>query len=122
MSLLSSLRLPPGDRKINKVALTVFCLGNFTATPSSGIIITHISQVFARKRGEDDTTAHVGFFNGIFSMFMVMTGVVGNLVSSLVFDSYNGACSGGSSSAGSDSELLGEGEAAIPVPQSAVDW
>ena len=89
---------------------------------SQGIIITHISQVFARKRGEDDTTAHVGFFNGIFSMFMVMTGVVGNLVSSLVFDSYNGACSGGSSSGGSDSELLGEGEAAIPVPQSAVDW
>ena len=84
---------------------------------SQGILITHFATLFAVKRGESDGTAHVGFFNGIFSAFMVMTGVVGNLVSSFVFNGYNGACSGG----GNTTTGSGGGTALITVPQSAVD-
>lgn len=80
---------------------------------SQGILITHFALMFAEKRGEKDGTAHVGFFNGIFSSFMVMTGVVGNLVSSFVFNGYNGACSGTGS---------GSRETEVVVPQSAVNW
>jgi len=34
---------------------------------SQGILITHFAMLFAEKRGDADGTAHVGFFNGIFS-------------------------------------------------------
>ncbi len=83
---------------------------------SQGILITHFATLFAVKRGDSDGTAHVGFFNGIFSAFMVMTGVVGNLVSSFVFNGYNGACSGDG-----HSSMAGSEEAPMAVPQSAVD-
>lgn len=87
---------------------------------SQGILITHFATLFAKKRGDYDETAHVGFFNGIFSAFMVMTGVVGNLVSSFVFNGYNGACGGLGN--GSASAADGNGSAAqVAVPQSAVD-
>ena len=53
---------------------------------SQGILITHFAQVYARRRGEEDASAHVGYFNGIFQCFLVLTGVAGNLMSSIVFD------------------------------------
>eukprot|EP01051_Picozoa_sp_SAG22_P011182 SAG22_NODE_1056_length_5777_cov_137.240402_5_plen_442_part_00 len=52
---------------------------------SQGILITHYAQVYARSRGEEDASAHVGYFNGIFQSLLVLTGVAGNLVSSIVF-------------------------------------
>jgi hypothetical protein len=94
---------------------------------SQGILITHFAMLFAEKRGDADGTAHVGFFNGIFSAFMVMTGVVGNLVSSFVFNGYNGACASGDGGGGGDdgsassSSTAGDAGAAVAVPQSAVD-
>jgi hypothetical protein len=94
---------------------------------SQGILITHFAMLFAEKRGDADGTAHVGFFNGIFSAFMVMTGVVGNLVSSFVFNGYNGACASGDGGGGGDdgsassSSIAGDAGAAVAVPQSAVD-
>jgi hypothetical protein len=49
---------------------------------SQGILITHLAMVYAKKRGETDATAHVGFFNGIFGTAMLLQGVAGSLVMS----------------------------------------
>ena len=62
---------------------------------SQGILITHFAQVYARRRGEGDASAHVGYFNGIFQCFLVLTGVAGNLLSSVVFDAGSQQSSGG---------------------------
>lgn len=42
-------------------------------------------MMYAHERGEKDVTSHVGFFNGIFGMFMLLTGVSGNMISSVFF-------------------------------------
>ena len=57
------------------------------------------AQVYSRSRGEEDASAHVGYFNGIFQSFLVLTGVAGNLVSSIVFSAGNSGGGGGSSAA-----------------------
>jgi|EP01047_Picozoa_sp_COSAG01_P057112 MFS family permease len=88
---------------------------------SQGILITHFAQMYARARGEDDVSAHVGLFNGIFQSFLVLTGVAGNVLSSVVFDTDGGGGGGGTGS--SHSGVLSAAAAttqSTTVPQSTV--
>jgi len=97
------------------------CNVGFAASPlwvSQGILITHFAMVYAHKRGEADVTGHVGFFNGIFGMFMLLTGVSGNLISSAVFSLSDAT---GDDCEGAANETAGAVVEDDEVPQSVVD-
>ena len=83
---------------------------------SQGILITHFAIVYAHERGEKDVTGHVGVFNGIFGAFMLLTGVSGNMISSVFFFFAPGA---GNDCADEDGNSTSAGTNAMP--QSVVN-